>query len=208
MAAGGMKQRLVGAVVLLCAGIVLWSLLFTGPKIRQIDRDSQIPPAPEKIRVTVNDPQPRNVEPANTDLSSPPKFDMPVTDQAATQVAEQSAAESSSSTALSAAPSAATKPAPTLPEGATEHQDARGLPIAWVVVVGSFADSGKAESIVQQLKQNGHKAFSETLNRDGRTLYRVSVGPKLEKSQAEKIKPEIDALLKVNASVRKFENAR
>lgn len=204
MAAGGMKQRLVGAVVLLCAGIVLWSLLFTGPKIRQIDRDSQIPPAPEKIRVTVNDPQPRNVEPANTDLSSPPKFDMPLTDQAATQASGQSSAESS----LSPAPSAATKPAPTLPEGATEHQDARGLPIAWVVVVGSFADSGKAESIVQQLKQNGHKAFSETLNRDGRTLYRVSVGPKLEKSQAEKIKPEIDALLKVNASVRKFENAR
>lgn len=205
MAAGAMKQRLVGAVVLICAGVVLWSLLFTGPKIRQIDRDSQIPPAPEKIRVMVNDPQPRNVEPVDTDLSTPPKFDMPVTDQVAEQAATQPPQDSSPS---SPAPSTAIKPAPTLPDSATEHQDARGLPIAWVVVVGSFADSGKAESIVQQLKQNGHKAFSETLNRDGRTLYRVSVGPKLEKSQAEKIKPEIDALLKVSASVRKFENAR
>jgi DedD protein len=193
MAAGAIKQRLVGAVVLICAGVVLWSLLFTGPKVRQIDRESQIPPAPEKVRINVADPQPRNVEPVDTDLASKPQFDMPVTDE----VAEQAASES-----------APPKPAPALPAAATEHQDARGLPIAWVVVVGSFADSAKADGIVQQLQQRGHKAFSEKLSRDGRTLYRVSVGPKLEKSQAEKIKPDIDALLKVNAVVRKFENAR
>lgn len=193
MAAGGLKQRLVGALVLFCAGIVLWSLLFTGPKVRQIDRESQIPPAPEKVLITVPDPQPVRVEPANTDLNSKPKFDISANEM---QNAELDAEEKS-------APQA-----PILPPAATDYQDARGLPISWVVVVGSFSDASKAAGIQKDLQARQYKAFTEMLKRDGRTLYRVSIGPNLQKAQAEKTKHDVDALFKVSAVVKQYQPER
>jgi DedD protein len=199
MTAGGLKQRLVGALVLICAGVVLWSLLFTGPKVREIDRESQIPTPPEKVVVNVPDPQPRNGEPVNTDLNSEPNVTIPTPTPDTTKNATAATAKNST---------AVIPPTPALPEQATTRQDARGIPIAWVVVVGSFADQTKASGIVADLKKRGFKAYIDALNRDGRTLYRVSIGPKLEKFQADKIKQEIDALMKVNASVLKFEMPR
>jgi DedD protein len=201
MTAGGLKQRLVGALVLICAGVVLWSLLFTGPKVREIDRQSQIPTPPEKVVVNVPDPQPRNGEAVNTDLNSEPTVAIPTPAAAATAAVNVNPAASKN-------PPVAVEPTPALPEQATVRQDARGIPIAWVVVVGSFADQTKANGIVTDLKKRGFKAYADVLKREGRTLYRVSVGPKLEKSQAEKIKQDIDALMKVNASVLKFELPR
>jgi DedD protein len=196
MAAGGLKQRLVGALVLFCAGVVLWSLLFTGPQVRQIDRESQIPAAPEKVQINVPEPEPRNVEPVNTDLASKPKFDLPAAEARSADLTDESQ------------PEKAVPETPALPAAATQHQDARGLPVSWVVVVGSFSDAAKAEGIRKDLQKRKYKVFTETLTRDGRTLYRVSIGPKLQKSQAEKVKQEVDALLKVTSSVRQFQSIR
>lgn len=49
-----MKQRLVGALVLLSLGVVLWSLLFTGNPMRSVDTSSQIP---EAMRIDAEPPQ-------------------------------------------------------------------------------------------------------------------------------------------------------
>ncbi len=49
-----MKQRLVGALVLLSLGVVLWSLLFTGNPMRSVDSNSQIP---EPMRIDAEPPQ-------------------------------------------------------------------------------------------------------------------------------------------------------
>lgn len=203
MAAGGLKQRLVGALVLVSAGIVLWSLLFTGPKVRQIDRETQIPAAPEKVVVNVPDPQPRSGEPVGTDLNSEPTVSIPT--PAASEPAAESKTPATENPPATSAPTPSSTATPALPEKATDRQDARGIPIAWQVVVGSFSDQSKADGIVVNLKKRGFKAYSDVLQRDGRTLYRVSVGPKLEKSQADTIKQQIDALLKVNSSVRQFD---
>lgn len=49
-----MKQRLVGALVLLSLGVVLWSLLFTGNPMRSVDTSSQIP---EPMRIDAEPPR-------------------------------------------------------------------------------------------------------------------------------------------------------
>ena len=42
----GMKQRLVGAVVLIALGIVIWPIVFDPSVVRRFSEESKIPPAP------------------------------------------------------------------------------------------------------------------------------------------------------------------
>lgn len=47
----GLKQRLIGAVVLLALGVIFLPVLFERDPMQPVDRDSQIPPAPEIVIV-------------------------------------------------------------------------------------------------------------------------------------------------------------
>lgn len=61
----GLKQRLIGAVVLLALAVVFIPVLFDRDHIEPIDQTSQIPEAPEIEAVVIAPPQvPQNIEPA------------------------------------------------------------------------------------------------------------------------------------------------
>lgn len=58
------------------------------------------------------------------------------------------------------------------------------LPSAWAVQVGSFRSSKNAEALVEQLKTAGFPAFLVPPDEHAKTLYRVRVGPLLDKEKA------------------------
>lgn len=61
----GLKQRLIGAVVLLAAAIVFLPVLFDRDYIEPIDKTTQIPPEPEVEPVVIAPPSPpKGVTPA------------------------------------------------------------------------------------------------------------------------------------------------
>jgi DedD protein len=53
----GLKQRLVGALVLLALAVIFLPVLFDRDPMAPVERTSQIPPAPEVVTVTINPPE-------------------------------------------------------------------------------------------------------------------------------------------------------
>lgn len=217
-----MKQRLVGALVLLSLGVVLWSLLFTGNPMRSVDTNSQIP---EPMRIDAEPPQaparPAGVselsaswvpEPSAEEVSaesSRPR-DEPAEQPVRAEASEP--AESKPEPPAHAKPKSAVEAKPdtakTVQKKAAEKPPAldeqRILPVAWVVQVASFRSEDSADGLKKKLQLRGYKAYVEKQSLSGRPLYRVLVGPKLNQSQAETIRDEIETEFRLKGLVMRF----
>lgn len=73
--------------------------------------------------------------------------------------------------------------------------------IRWVVQVGSFSGEINAGNLVQRLRSAGFKAYSETVSNANETVYKVRVGPELERSNAVALAAEIKQQLDINGLV-------
>jgi DedD protein len=56
--------------------------------------------------------------------------------------------------------------------------------VRWVVQVGSFSSAENAKRLVARLRLDGMSAYQETVSSAGSSIYRVRVGPFLERNQA------------------------
>jgi DedD protein len=56
--------------------------------------------------------------------------------------------------------------------------------VRWVVQVGNFGESQRAESLVAELRLEGMTAFSEKVTSTGGTSYKVQIGPELDRDKA------------------------
>lgn len=73
---------------------------------------------------------------------------------------------------------------------------------AWVVQVGSFSNADNARALVEKLRQAGFQARDpETVELRGKTLYRVQVGPVLEKDRAQALLPRVNKVTGTKGSV-------
>ena len=53
-----LKQRLVGALVLIALGVVFWPVIFVQSERPALDRSSQVPPMPGMEKTVIETPQP------------------------------------------------------------------------------------------------------------------------------------------------------
>ncbi len=74
---------------------------------------------------------------------------------------------------------------------------------AWVVQAGSFGDQGNAMAVRDQLRRAGFPSFVSAAE-DGRSLYRVRVGPMIDAYRAEATRDAVVALLGRDAIVVKY----
>jgi cell division septation protein DedD len=63
----------------------------------------------------------------------------------------------------------------------------------WAVQVGAFGSPDTARKLVGDLNGAGYRAFVSPVNRGGRTLYRVRVGPQGDRAAAEQLVPRLKA---------------
>lgn len=227
MPADALKQRLVGAIALLLLGVVAWfTLLSADNPVDPTARTTQIPAAPDIQPFAVPEPvQPKDVEPigserdshpvARSDAAAPGLMPAPSLPAAAptqekaepAQSAEKAASKPVAAAAKPAAPAAkpadAAKPAVAKPSE-TFELDQHGLPVAWVVQVGSFSSQANADKIKQALQEKGFKAYAETVKTAKGSAVKVYVGPKLSRERAEAQKKAIDQALKINSMVVRF----
>ena len=74
--------------------------------------------------------------------------------------------------------------------------DPRTAATAWVVQAGSFAEEANALRLRDRLRRAGHPSFVGAVEgRDGRAVYRVRVGPTIERDRAEGIRAAVEGLL-------------
>jgi DedD protein len=183
-----LKQRLVGALILIALGVLFWPLVFVDSDRVSLDRTSQVPPMPNLEQMKISTPQPlRNIEPAVT-VAEIPLHDQPP------QLPESRAADTASSAAVAATP--VSRPQPKL--------DDAGIPVAWVLQVVSVSERSKAEKLTNELIGLGYKAYHRPLKRGQKTLYRVNVGPVFDKQKLRKAKVAIDQHLHVTAIIARY----
>ncbi|VAW61576.1 hypothetical protein MNBD_GAMMA10-2307 [hydrothermal vent metagenome] len=62
---------------------------------------------------------------------------------------------------------------------------------AWALQLGSFFQEQNAEAMRDDLRAKGYAGYVDVLKKPGRIVYRVRIGPELDKRQLEKLKAEI-----------------
>lgn len=198
-----LKHRLVGTVV-----IVALAVIFLPELLR--------PAVDRQPRVTDMDLPPRPVHTFEPSPGEPlAEVPAPETAPAPTTVPESARRQSEPEIAVAETPPAL-EPEPAAPEDLARSDSAaakpstNGLPElspelrAWVVQVGSFAEERNAEALRDKLRAAEFSAFVEPAEVGDRRMYRVRVGPELEKRIAERLKVEIQKQLQIAGQLRRY----
>ncbi len=85
-----------------------------------------------------------------------------------------------------------------------ERSAAEPLEAGWTVQVGSFRDQANARELEQRLREAELPAFVDTSITDGRSIYRVKVGPLAQRDQAQALGERLQSELGLEAIVVAF----
>jgi len=88
-----------------------------------------------------------------------------------------------------------------LPDQASAVTNPADSLVRWVVQVGSFSDSSNAERVVSQLKAEGMSAYQETVKTSSSSIFRVRVGPFLEREEALRVRQLLSERLSIDGVV-------
>lgn len=120
--------------------------------------------------------------------------------EGATEVTAKKRPEPSANTTVASAPSAAAaakswspKPSPAskVAESATKAKLSDG-PSAWVIRAGSFTSESGAKALADKLKKQNFAAYVQKVSGENGSIYRVQVGPELEKNRAEQTQKRLE----------------
>ncbi|MEX0951278.1 MAG: SPOR domain-containing protein [Gammaproteobacteria bacterium] len=188
----GLKERLVGAVVLVMLGVIFIPMLLDdspSESTRITETNIPEPPSDEfSSRIIPAVPEPVTpADPVTAPAASEPVEAEPPAVEAAppAQVADDTPA------AEPAKPAAKSKPELTaeLPKAA----DGSGQLGAWVVQLASLSNADNAEKLSKKMQAAGFQAFVEPIQSGDKTMYRVRVGPEVLRADAERIRDQIKA---------------
>jgi DedD protein len=208
-----LKERLVGATVLIVVGILFIPLLLDGPDEQAPVRVGLELPVPDSGKRTHTIRLDVPAERPATQASGSPVAPVAMSkSEAATEggatesgpveksaskpeakppvaAASEPPATKSPATKSPATKSSATEPTATASAGgngaATSSAQAVKNAGEWAVQVGSFSSEDNALRLQSQLKAAGFQTFRTRLVADGRSMHRVRVGPVADRSAAE-----------------------
>lgn len=181
-----LKERLIGAAVLVLLGVWLIPWVLDGPEA--------IPEAADDSLSLPAEAESSPVRTQTIDLEARRYSNRPADDDTAVLKPVGSADEPSSARATSAAASAPA-PAPSAP-AATPRSSAPDTATAaraesapngptWMVQLGSFGDESNARRLADRVGTYGYEADVSGYRAGGRTMHRVRVGPAASRNEAE-----------------------
>lgn len=217
----GLKQRLVGAIVLIAIAVLFVPVLFERSSERELDLSSQIPAEPVVVPEALDIPSPR----PQADFPQPKPLDAPPEAQPESAPAEglsQSEAERVpdnepeavvESTSEPVPPATNVAPEPRAETAASPAQNSPSqpsqselVPAAWSIQVGSFSEQSRAMALAERLLKDDFRAYVREVESGGKAYHRVYVGPKLNRADAEAEKARLDKALGANTLIVQFES--
>jgi len=174
-----LKQRLIGAVVLVALAVIFIPMLLEGPKHNLVP-DMEPLPIPEDQPLS----QPLQQFPDAEEIPARPEVSVvqPDTPASAAAPATGDGAPAAGTTAPAAPPLAEPAPPPAEETAAGAEPGVLGN---WVVQVGSFSDEQNALRLRDKLRKAHFATQVERVDLGGKTHFRVRVGPYLERAEAE-----------------------
>lgn len=169
-----LKQRIVGALVVLAVIVIFVPVLFNKDRIEPLDRTTQIPLSPKIEKIEMNFPK----------IDTSKEFDTaPILSEAFVPKEEE-----------------VIEVTPEVRESASikgTSKDKAGVPFAWVLQVASFTDKTKAQTLRDTLIKDGYTSFIKVAETKKGERARVFVGPKINKNTLLKDKDIIEKKYKV-----------
>jgi len=171
----GLKERLIGAVVLVILGVIIIPFFLKGSSPDSgVAQQVSLPPA------------------AGT--AAPQQYTMSLAPGSGTAALAPAA-----TTQAPALQPAAAAPAPAPEQKPVVHSIARPQPAAaapapegkWVIQAGSYGSEANAAKVAHTLVQHGYHASVSRFSKAGHTYYRVRVGPYADRSSADKAAPGV-----------------
>jgi DedD protein len=186
-----LKQRLVGAAVLVALGVIFIPMLLErGTEDARMSVQMEIPPEPEtrfKDHTAGNDPA-EAIEPLPPIEQSAAEAGAPAggeaaaeSGQSASKAEKQPAGQAGETGAAAGEPEAEPEPEP----APASDSESGSEPGEWIVQVGSFRRQANAEVLRDKLKSGGFDAFVETAEAGTGPVYRVRIGPHARRDEAE-----------------------
>jgi len=180
------KERLLGATMLLALVVLIVPELLSGPK------RPTAPPSPPTTAtvhtVTVDlTHHATTAEPTPMAAAAGAPTELPSAAAPALESAPATPLESApraAPTPSSEPPAHAALPAPIVAAPAGPSREAAGG--AWAVQLGSFAGKANADKLVHALKGEGYRVYVSSSGAGDATRYRVRVGPLADRDAAER----------------------
>ncbi len=223
----GLKQRIVGALVLIALAVIFLPMLFTREdESRQVVVEA--PPRPQSPAMPSVEVQPTEVPelarrgrhrsrdrrgslPAAAGQPSQPIGGLPATPPATQPPAQAQAQPPAQAQAQAQAPAASLPPsqpqppaAPPSPPPAEKRLDANNLPQSWSVQLASLSNRARAEELQKTLRSQGYNAYIRSF--DG--MNRVFVGPVIQRAEADRLRDQLSKQQKLNGFVVRFQPER
>jgi DedD protein len=214
-----LKQRLVGALILIALGVLFWPIIFVEPDEMSAVMEGRIPPRPLVNTQPISPPSDKGLRksPVPTAVATP---EQPSAKQTEKQAKKQSTKQpdvaraelkAANNTPPATAQEPLEKPAAATAQRKTRTQppekprlDADGVPIAWILQVASVSKPEKAEELRTQLLAMGYKAYIKKVHSGGNVLLRVYIGPKFERAKLDDIKAGVDSRFAVQSIVVRY----
>lgn len=196
-----LKQRLVGALILVALGVVFWPIIFVEPGDKAVAQQTRIPSRPEVATTPIEVPD-------LAGLRASPERALPEETTPGEAPATAAVEENSPPAIDKQAPAPIIDPKPVARTRSESPQklalDADGIPVAWILQVASVSSADKADQLRQRLLKMDQKAYVKKVQRGGKALYRVYIGPKFERAALEKIQAPVDAEFGVISMIARY----
>lgn len=164
------RHRVIGLVLLLVLAALVTPIIFRTPEQVRVALDMDVPPPPQVEPLSL-DPVVTADETADARAQiSDAREDVRVESEKRDQQAQDAAASG--------------KPVSSDPAD-------REIPTGWTLQVAALSSKEGAEALVSKLHDAHYTAYMRASDEDGKRLYRVFVGPELERDQIEHSKAEL-----------------
>lgn len=171
----GLKQRLIGALVLIALAMIFLPMFFDRENIQPVDRKTQIPVAPVIDARPVPEFEPPKMKTPIREMVKPPE-DIFVPDDS--------------------------KPEDLKAE--EPGLDEQGVPKSWILQVISYSSSKRAEELRDELIEKGYESYTRSVTTKVGKMTRVYVGPNFNKDKMIDAKVKIDKSYNLNTIVLKY----
>ncbi len=177
----GLKQRLIGAIVIIAAAIIFIPMIFDDSGSSPADIQVDIPQKPDVPKLEFSKPRQPEVTP---EMKAQPEF-LPET-------------------------SAANPAAPGAPAGDAANLDSKPAASAsgvagWAVQLGSFEELENSETLRDKLRKAGYKAYIKYRPDRSPVLIQVFVGPELKRSAADHLQNKLQTEFALEGFVVRYE---
>jgi len=194
-----LKQRLIGAIVLVALAVIFIPMLLNGGRGEKgVSFGTNIPNKPSEQRevrvLQLHDmPQPPEKQDngralIDKDLTAPPPAGKGASQP---DKADKPSTSSESASAGAPAPKSSTESATQTGQESSRNDADAQAPKGWAVQVGSFSHRKNALALRDRLRAKKFSAFVDAVHSDNGTVYRVRVGPEVRRADAEALQKRL-----------------